>query len=586
MNLISFNIEEDLLNNREFKIINKKKNLLFHHGCLNNKIFGEKKTKHLIVDVHEIKNKKLKKKKIKFIEQTFNKLLEHLTKKLNGAHSLDFEKTYWKILIGKWLYTLVYQSYLNWEILKKIEKKYKLDFFFQLDLKGNIFIPENTLHSHTQVRGQSKYNLFHHWLISKMVIFKKSIKVKKINFKKNLKIEKEVLKLNKPLSVQNIYYKGINNKIFYYLWDVPKIIKLYFMKKYKFINLNLKKKEINKFLSKEINREQLFRFKNNNDKKFISFMKSILQYVTPKIFLENFNSLEYELSKLNWPKKPKNILTSYPYYEEIFKYYCAKNKMLGSKIIITQHGYDNIFKYEDWFPNKIYDDFQLSWGSNKKKGLKEFFFTKTLKKKEKFSFIKKNKILFILYALTEMEERLPDGYISNHNINKFIYNSSNYFLKKIKKNLAQKIEIKSLQLTKFSILNNSLKKKFNNLKFLNIEKPFIDVVDNYNLSVHFFLGTPFFESLYLNRPCILILNKKIQLEFDENFSDFISIFIKKNICFEDLQSAVNFININYNNIDKWWNKSDTQATIDKFCKCYCRRPENLDKELRKLKFKE
>ena len=31
-------------------------------------------------------------------------------------------------------------------------------------------------------------------------------------------------------------------------------------------------------------------------------MKSILQYVTPKIFLENFNSLEYELSKLNWPK--------------------------------------------------------------------------------------------------------------------------------------------------------------------------------------------------------------------------------------------------------------------------------------------
>ena len=42
----------------------------------------------------------LKEKKIKFIEQTFNKLLEHLTKKLNGAHGLNFEKTYWKILIS------------------------------------------------------------------------------------------------------------------------------------------------------------------------------------------------------------------------------------------------------------------------------------------------------------------------------------------------------------------------------------------------------------------------------------------------------------------------------------------------------
>ena len=48
-----------------------------------------------------------------------------------------------------------------------------------------------------------------------------------------------------------------------------------------------------------------------------------------------------------------------------------------------------------------------------------------------------------------------------------------------------------------------------------------------------------------------------------------------------MQSAVNFINTNYNNIDKWWNKSDTQSTIDKFCECYCKRTENLDKELKK-----
>ena len=33
------------------------------------------------------------------------------------------------------------------------------------------------------------------------------------------------------------------------------------MKKYKFINLNLKKREINKFLSKEIKRKQLLNLK-------------------------------------------------------------------------------------------------------------------------------------------------------------------------------------------------------------------------------------------------------------------------------------------------------------------------------------
>ena len=39
MNLITFNIDDKLLRNFDQKIINKKKNLLFHHAYQQNKYF-------------------------------------------------------------------------------------------------------------------------------------------------------------------------------------------------------------------------------------------------------------------------------------------------------------------------------------------------------------------------------------------------------------------------------------------------------------------------------------------------------------------------------------------------------------------
>ena len=264
------------------------------------------------------------------------------------------------------------------------------------------------------------------------------------------------------------------------------------MKKFSFINIPLKRKTIKSLKYKSINRSNIFKFKNSKVNDFASFVKSIFEYSMPKIFLENFDTLNSELEKLNWPKKPKIILTSYPYDDDLFKYYCAKNSEIGSKIVITQHGCDNIFDYEDWFINKIFGKKQLSWGDNKKKNLINFLFTKTYKKKKKFNFKKKNKILIISYTFSEVETLIPDGHMSNYEINKKLFHSSKFFLENIKDDLDSKIEIKSLQLSKFEILNNSLKKKFKNKKFIDIKIPYLDIIDKYNLSVHFFFRDALF----------------------------------------------------------------------------------------------
>ena len=578
MNLITFNLDDRIIVNDKALFKKRKKNILFHHGCQNNKLFHVKKN-NLVANVHEFR--KIKKFKIKYLERIFNLLIKYLTKKLNKVHNVKHSETFWKIIVGKWLYTFIVQSHLNWEILKKIEKKYKPKFFSKINLKDSLFIPENSWHAHLQIKGQSKYNLFHHWLITKMIIYNKNLKIKNYDLKKEIKISNKIIKLNKPLEVNNIFYKSFNNKFFYYNWAVPKIFKFIMMKKFKFINLPFKKQIISSSKHMEIDRTKFFANKNDKRKNFVSFVKSLFEFTIPKIFLEDYKTLEIELSKLNWPKKPKFILTTYPYYDEVFKYYCAKNNAIGSKIIITQHGYDNIFDYEDWFINKIFDK-HLCWGDKKKKGLTSFLFTKNYKKKRKFKFKKKNKILTILYSLSEMEDKDPDGHITNFKINKKIFHSSKFFLENIKSSLKPKTEIKSLMNTKFKILDNSLKAKIKNKKFIDIKIPFLDIINHYNLSVHFFLGTPFFESLYLNKPSILVLNKKIQMNFDSNFKKLISKFIKQNICFEDEKKATDFINNNYENLESWWNGRNVQKCVDDFCRLYCKRTNNLDADLERL----
>ena len=155
MNLISFNIDDKLLDKESYKLIKNKKKILYSHAFQNN-IFFNQKNKYSIANVHDIKKNKNAAKKIRYIKNCYYILLKFLSKKLNKAHKKNYSIDFWGILIGKWLYTLIYQNFLNWEISNKINKKYKIKSFFKINLDPKKLIPENTWHSHFLLKGQSK----------------------------------------------------------------------------------------------------------------------------------------------------------------------------------------------------------------------------------------------------------------------------------------------------------------------------------------------------------------------------------------------------------------------------------------------
>ena len=55
MNLITFNVDDRLINFKDQKVLNKKKNLLFSYACQHNKEF-KKKSKNKIANVFNFEN--------------------------------------------------------------------------------------------------------------------------------------------------------------------------------------------------------------------------------------------------------------------------------------------------------------------------------------------------------------------------------------------------------------------------------------------------------------------------------------------------------------------------------------------------
>tara|TARA_B100001939_G_C16827876_1_gene567266 strand:- start:430 stop:984 length:555 start_codon:yes stop_codon:yes gene_type:complete len=181
-----------------------------------------------------------------------------------------------------------------------------------------------------------------------------------------------------------------------------------------------------------------------------------------------------------------------------------------------------------------------------------------------------------------MENMTPDGHLDNVSINKLIFNSTNRYLKSLSKNLRKRNVIKAQQETRYPVLENSLKQEHKSLKILNMEKPFKKIINQYNLSIHFFIGTPFFESIYLNRPTIIIFDKKINFRLNEKFLRFIKKFKENDLCFESSIKAANFINKNYNNLEVWWKSPIRQRILKDFKENFCRHSNDLSVEFKKI----
>jgi putative transferase (TIGR04331 family) len=139
----------------------------------------------------------------------------------------------------------------------------------------------------------------------------------------------------------------------------------------------------------------------------------------------------------------------------------------------------------------------------------------------------------------------------------------------VNSDISKKIFIKNQNINIYKNFEYSIRKKNDKIKFINENERFLKIEKNFNLFIHIFFGTPFFECMTLNKPSIIIYQKNIHPPFDKKFTSYIKRLEEEKILYYTEKKAANFLNKNYNNLEKWWNNKNLQNLRNMFCKDYC-----------------
>ena len=145
------------------------------------------------------------------------------------------------------------------------------------------------------------------------------------------------------------------------------------------------------------------------------------------------------------------------------------------------------------------------------------------------------------------------------------------FLNNLSYKIKNKIHIRTHpqdERTDFSFLDLiSLNKKL--IKILDKGEKYTKISNNYSLAIFPYLSTEFLNSLTLDRPCLIYLNKielaKFKKDARELLDELHSIGI---VNFSGVSMAKNLKRIS-KDINKWWNDKKTIKIKKKFCYNYC-----------------
>lgn len=497
-------------------------------------------------------------------------------KNLEKYHKTNKGEVYWSIILTPWIDHLIPNIFQIWKMISNINKNSHAEVY---EFEDKDFIYNNFY--------EAKFNDnldFNRWVISKIIMYQGNFKLTK----KKLVVEKN---LNRFSKIKNFGYDLLN--LLFKIFPSNKImidnIQLGFLN-YFLLSLKLKQfpfiwiENNYKLIPTNINlRKKIFKIKNEKIS-LTNFIKKNIVYFIPKNYLENFNSINEAILKSYWPKKTKLILTSSSYwFNDFFKIWCANQKAENrSKYVITQHG--GKFGTEKFISNldtqlNLADTF-VSWGwKNSKKNVYPFYSLRFSKLK-KINYIKKKKIIFC--------QNIYPSYFSHIDGNPFsldekIHNTkiANLLFENLNKELKTHYIIRYLE---------SLKKnayyfgQFSNSKILkdNGRKDFSSILDSARIFIHDKDSTTFLETMSYNIPTLLILKKGYLNKLTNNARKHYQKLEKNRIIFTNIFSASTFLNQKYIEIDKWWNKKQTQEARLNFCKSFSKTTTNPVEETYKL----
>ena len=485
----------------------------------------------------------------------YKKYLKLLHIYLNFIHEEDKNEKYWELIIGPWLLHFIWLvDYLKSQKRNnKIETKTKYS-LIPYDYKSFIILLNQTSNYSNSlislIQEERKTDLQSKFIISRL---SRVNLIRKIFYQLYNAVTKPLLKFSKVVMVSP-------NLSFLSLLKIIVISKLrivpFFLE-----NLHEEKIEFSENYERKWTHER-DDFENELDKK----LYEIILLQIPYVYIEGFKNIKNLLPKINNLYNLDSIFSSYGWQEnELFKFFAAESHVYNINLIGYQHGGSPYGTGLD--PTVLQEtelvDYFFTWGWKSKEhhipfgSIKNQIFLKKIKQSRKN--VNKNSIIFMS---TTGSDFWPDRIGSPSGEQwKFYYKSQVEFISKLNNQLFSNFIFRLHPHHLFSNYKQkeNLNHQFPHIKYdnnLNIEKTLkkakLVVVDN--------IQTLFYQIILSDTPCIVVLDMKIW-KFNKEFEKIINEMIAVKILHTSIDSAIKFIESNYNSINDWWMKENVKSVI-------------------------
>ena len=316
----------------------------------------------------------------------FYEILECIKIELNSIFEKNFNQKFYEIIIGAWLRKFIQQFVIKYKNIIEIKKKFNIQSVTIYDTSNfNFFTSETQTIQHATINDLWNSCIYSYILSNlNLNIELNSIHTPEKNFDDNKFLNwktidgspKGFIKIIKNFLIYLTNSLPNNSNIFMYTTgfklSTEKKIDLMFgqMPRIYPSKFEFNYSNFDKDLRKKFNFKKFVKVNNNNyDQYFIEIFNLIILILDkslPLTIVEDFNNLIKFSEKLNFPKKPKAICTSFAFESnEPFKFYLAMKKFINPEIkyFVYQHGGSYITRMDNSFNNECNTcDYFITWG--------------------------------------------------------------------------------------------------------------------------------------------------------------------------------------------------------------------------------
>jgi len=512
----------------------------------------------------------------------YERYLRELAALLNNYHAENFDISYWRLLAGPALYTILCHLLDRWNIAKNVLQK-GFDTCPRIVYAKARFTPRMTLDLNPDCHDYNHY-LLSSALSSLGVVFNNGKhpasheSPKTTTENAQAVVKRSSLKRRLKFALERMAYElGLSRmgKTF--------VVSSYLPRAYDFVLRVICMSTPAKFQAHfetsgpvDVALRDNMSFSASGEDAFSQFASRLLPMLIPTYLLEDYRHLSSCWKVAEWPEAPRSVFTSNAFqFNEVFQHYMATQRAKhGSRLIVGQHGgVSGILKWSFGTEHQISISdrfFSWGWSSTDPKIVPGVVLTNFGKR------IRASKRGCMLLTTVPMRKyshkggAWPVGPVQSQ---EFLADQLNFY-RHLGSAICPDVVLRIFGAQDIRFESGYVREwtaRYPDIRIDNSKLPIDDALRKTRLFVYTYNSTGYLESLAMNFPTVMFWNPQ-RFETNDQFTLALEGLERVGVFHSTPESAAEHVNRIWNNIDDWWTSSAVQAAVDLFTSHFARPP--------------